>query len=89
MIDKNTKLTSKYEILAPAGSYTCMVAAFNAGADAVYLGGGLFGARASANNFSKEELLEALEYAHLRGKKIFLTVNTLLKSEQLKCQLYD
>ena len=89
MRDKNTKLTSKYEILAPAGSYTCMVAAFNAGADAVYLGGGLFGARASANNFSKEELLEALEYAHLRGKKIFLTVNTLLKSEQLKCQLYD
>ncbi len=85
----NTKSTSKYEVLAPAGSYTCMVAAFNAGADAVYLGGNMFGARASANNFSEEELLNAIDYAHLRGKKIFLTVNTLLKNEQIKKQLYD
>ena len=47
--------TTKYEVLAPAGSYECMLAAFNAGADAVYVGGQLFGARAFANNFSQEE----------------------------------
>lgn len=83
------KKNTKYEVLAPAGSYSCMVAAFNAGADAVYLGGNLFGARASANNFDKEELLNAIEYAHSRGKKLFLTVNTLLKNTQLKSQLFD
>lgn len=90
-MNKNKKrhLATKYEVLAPAGSYSCMVAAFNAGADAVYLGGNLFGARASANNFTKEELLSAIEYAHLRGKKVFLTVNTLLKNTQLQTQLYD
>ena len=79
----NTEKTSKYEVLAPAGSYKCMVAAFNAGADAVYLGGNMFGARASADNFDHEELISAIEYAHLRGKKIFLTVNTLLKNTQI------
>lgn len=85
----NTKITSKYEVLAPAGSYKCMVAAFNAGADAVYLGGNMFGARASADNFNEEELISAIEYAHLRGKKVFLTVNTLLKNTQINNQLYD
>lgn len=85
----STDSKSKYEVLAPAGSYDCMVAAFNAGADAVYLGGSLFGARASANNFTTEELLSAIEYAHLRDKKIFLTVNTLLKNTQINSQLYD
>ncbi len=89
MKNENIKSTSKYEVLAPAGSYECMVAAFNAGADAVYLAGNLFGARASANNFTKEELLDALEYAHIRNKKIFLTVNTLLKNEQIYNQLYN
>ncbi len=85
----NTKITSKYEVLAPAGSYKCMVAAFNAGADAVYLGGNMFGARASADNFNEEELISAIEYAHLRGKKVFLTVNTLLKNTQINNQLYN
>ena len=85
----NNKATSKYEILAPAGSYKCMVAAFNAGADAVYLGGNMFGARANANNFSEEEIISAIEYAHIRGKKIFLTVNTLLKNNEIEQQLYD
>ena len=85
----NNKYKSKYEVLAPAGSYTCMVAAFNAGADAVYLAGNQFGARASANNFNDEELLAAIEYAHIRGKKIFLTVNTLLKNEQIYKQLFS
>lgn len=81
--------TSKYEVLAPAGSYKCMVAAFNAGADAVYMGGNMFGARANADNFSDEEIIQAIEYAHIRGKKIFLTVNTLLKDEELKQSLND
>lgn len=75
------------EILAPAGSYQCMVAAFNAGADAVYLGGSMFGARAYADNLGGEELIRAIDYAHLRGKKLYLTVNTLLKSDELNTQL--
>lgn len=80
---------SKYEVLSPAGSYECMVAAFNGGADAVYVGGSMFGARAFAGNFNSEELLSAIDYAHLRGKKLFLTVNTLLKNQELKEQLFD
>lgn len=82
MIDRNI------EILAPAGSFECMKAAFCAGADAVYAGGDLFGARASAVNFSKDEVLDAIDYAHLRGKKFYLTVNTLLKEEELNTQLF-
>ena len=69
---------NKVEILAPAGSYDILMADFAAGADAVYLGGAMFGARAYANNFSEEELLRALDYAHLHDKKIYLTVNTLM-----------
>ena len=72
------------EILAPAGSYDAMLAAFNAGADACYLGGTMFGARANANNFDQNELIRAIEYAHIHGKKIYLTVNTLLKDIILK-----
>ena len=77
------------EILAPAGSYESLKAAIAAGADAVYVGGNRFGARAYANNFSEEELLEAIDYVHLHGKKIYLTVNTLLKEKELKKELYD
>ncbi len=88
-MSRHTSSTSKYEILAPAGSYKCMVAAFNAGADAVYLGGSMFGARANADNFTTEELVDAIDYAHIRGKKIFLTVNTLLKSRELEESLYE
>lgn len=76
------------ELLAPAGSPETLRAVIDAGADAVYLGGDRFGARAYANNFSKDDLLEALDYAHLRGKKIYLTVNTLLKNRELE-QLYE
>jgi putative protease len=61
---------NKYEVLAPAGSYECMLAAFNAGADAVYVGGQMFGARAFANNFTTEELINAIDYAHLHNKKL-------------------
>ena len=63
------------ELLAPAGNKESLIGAFNAGADAVYLAGERFGARAYAANFSKEELLEAIDYAHLFHKKIYLTVN--------------
>lgn len=77
------------EILAPAGSYESFQAAIAAGADAVYLGGNRFGARAFAQNFSEEELLQAIDYAHLHGRKIYLTVNTLLKEQELRAELSD
>lgn len=69
----------KVEILAPAGSVESLRAAVCAGADAVYIGGSLFGARAYADNPKEEELLEAIDYVHLHGRKIYLTVNTLVK----------
>lgn len=76
------------ELLAPAGSYETCRAVIHAGADAVYLGGSHFGARAYADNFTKEELLSAIDYAHLYGRKIYLTVNTLFKQREIE-QLYD
>lgn len=69
----------KVELLAPAGNFECFRAAINAGADAVYLGGEKFGARAYAGNFSTEEIVDALRIAHIFGRKIYLTVNTLVK----------
>ena len=75
------------EILAPAGSWESLEAAVNAGADAVYLGGKRFGARAYAGNFGEEELLAAIDYAHIHGKRLYLTVNTLFKEKELK-ELY-
>ena len=77
-----------FELLAPAGSLEILKTVIDAGADAVYAGGDMFGARAYANNFSKEEMLEALDYAHLRGRKIYMTVNTLIKNKELE-HLYD
>ena len=79
----------KHELLAPAGSLEICKAVIDAGADAVYLGGDKFGARAYAKNFTRENLLEALDYAHLYGRKIFLTVNTLLKNREIGRELYD
>lgn len=75
-------MTKKVELLAPAGNYEALVGALNAGADAVYLGGAKFGARAYADNFSEEEICRALRYAHILGKKIYLTVNTLVKERE-------
>ena len=72
------------ELLAPAGSYEGFEAALGAGADAVYVGGAMFGARAYAQNFNEEELLRAIDVAHIHGKKLYLTVNTLLKNRELK-----
>ena len=74
----------KSELLAPAGSIEGMRAAIAAGADAVYMGGELFGARAYANNPEEEGLKEAIDYVHLHKKKLYLTVNTLLKNKELK-----
>ena len=73
----------KVEILAPAGSYDTMKAALNSGADAVYLGGQIFGARAYADNLSQSELIDAIREVHIHGKKLYLTVNTLLKEDEL------
>lgn len=75
------------ELLAPAGSYEGFEAALGAGADAVYAGGSLFGARAYAKNFGQEDLLRAIDTAHIHGKKLYLTVNTLLKNRELSEQL--
>ena len=75
------------ELLAPAGSYEGFEAALGAGADAVYVGGAMFGARAYARNFDEEELLHAIDVAHIHGKKLYLTVNTLLKNRELKEEL--
>lgn len=72
------------EILAPAGSVTSLEAGLCAGADAVYIGGSRFGARAFADNPGEEELLRAIDYVHLHGRKIYLTVNTLLKDKELQ-----
>jgi len=79
----------RHELLAPAGSYDICRAVIAAGADAVYLGGEKYGARAFAQNFSSQEILSALDYAHLHGRKIFLTVNTLLKNRESGTELYE
>lgn len=76
-------MTRPPEVLAPAGSYDIMVRAFQAGADAVYLGGQMYGARAYASNLSDQELLQAIEYAAFHHKRVYLTVNTLLKDEDI------
>lgn len=75
------------EILAPAGAMECLRAAVAAGADAIYLGGTKFGARAYAQNLSEEDLVQAIEYVHIHGRKIYMTVNTLLKDRELN-ELY-
>lgn len=74
----------KPEILAPAGSFEGLRAAVAAGADAVYIGGNRFGARAYAKNPDEAAMLEAIEYCHLHGRKIYLTVNTLVKNDELE-----
>ena len=82
---KNNK---KVELLAPAGSLESLFAAVLAGADAVYIGGSRFGARAFAKNVTEEELLYAIDYMHLHNRKLYLTVNTLVKEKELE-QFYD
>jgi putative protease len=73
----------KVELLAPAGSKEALIGAFSAGADAVYLGGERFGARAYADNFTTEEIIQSLAEAHVLEKKIYLTANILTREEEL------
>lgn len=87
MIEKKNR--DNIEILAPAGSMESMTAAFNAGADAVYMGGSRFGARAYADNPGEADLKYAIDYAHIHHKKLYLTLNTLLKEEELESAVYD
>ncbi len=80
-------MNRRIEILAPAGSRESMIAALGAGADAVYMGGSRFGARAYADNADTEAMLTAIDYVHLRDKRLYMTVNTLLKEEEMN-ELY-
>lgn len=79
---------AKVELLAPAGNAEAFYGAIHAGADAVYLGGNRFGARAYAENFTEEELIQCIRYAHIWGRKVYLTVNTLVKEAEFS-ELYD
>jgi len=74
----------KPELLSPAGNFECLKAAIEAGCDAVYLGGKLFGARAFSNNFNEEEIKEAINYAHLYGVRVYVTVNTLIYEREVE-----
>ena len=74
----------KVELLAPAGNYEAFLGAIHAGADAVYLGGEKYSARAYADNFSDEEVISAIRYAHILRKKVYLTINTLMKQDEYK-----
>ena len=78
---------NKIELLAPAGSMESLIAAINAGADAVYAGGGKFGARAFAENFDEKTMIKAIKMVHAAGKKLYLTVNTLLKQSEIENEL--
>lgn len=74
----------KVELLAPAGHKDALIGAINAGADAIYLAGKRFGARAYANNFSDEELIETIDYAHVRGVRVFVAINTLVFDDEVE-----
>lgn len=78
----------KVELLAPAGNYDSFLCAIHAGADAVYLGGSRFGARAYADNLTDEEICNAIRYAHIYNRKTYLTVNTLVKENEF-ADVYD
>lgn len=82
------KEKKRAELLAPAGSFASLKAAVAAGADAVYMGGARFGARAYAQNADQDEMIAAIEYAHLHGCRLYMTVNTLFKDNELG-ELYE
>ena len=81
--NRNNLLNQKIELLAPAGSFESLKAAISNGADAVYLGGGKLNARVNAANFTQRELVEAFDYAHERGRRVYITLNTLIKDQEL------
>ena len=88
MINNPISYRRKIELLAPANSLLGLKSVILAGADAVYIGGKYFGARAYADNPEEEELIHGIEFAHQKGRKVYLTVNTLLKDQELD-RLYD
>ena len=71
------------EVLAPAGSFESMKAAIGAGADGVYIGGSRFGARAYADNLDRDDMCRAIDYAHIHGVSLYMTVNTLMKEKEI------
>ena len=75
---------NKIELLAPAGNLECLKIAIDNGADAVYIGGSNFSARAYAENFNNEEIIEAIKYAHIRGSKVYVTINTLIHDNEFE-----
>ena len=77
-------MENSIELLSPAGDMDALKAAIFSGADAVYVGGRMFGARAYAKNFSDEELLYAIDFVHLYGRKLYLTVNTVFKDDEIE-----
>ena len=77
----------KIELLAPAGNLSCLKVAVNNGADAIYIGGETFSARAYADNFNNEEIIEALNYAHIRGVKVYVTINTMVYDNEIESLL--
>ena len=77
-------MLNKTEILAPAGNTEAVKAAVNAYADAVYLGGSMFSARAFAGNFDEKELLDTIDYCHRFGVKVYMAINSLLKNEEIQ-----
>lgn len=81
-------VNKQIEILAPGGSPACLKAAIDSGADAVYCAGTRFGARANAVNFTNEQIIEAIHYAHLRSALIYVTVNTLVSDSELQ-EVFD
>lgn len=74
----------KVELLAPAGDFSCLKAAIEAGCDAVYIGGKLFGARAFSSSFTDDEIIKAINYAHLFGVKVYVTTNTLIYDKEVE-----
>ena len=78
----------KVELLAPAGNYDSFIGAVNAGADAIYVGGEKFSARAFADNFDTKTLCACIKYAHLFGRKVYLTLNTLIKESEFS-EIYE
>ncbi len=81
-------ISNRVELLAPAGNYDSFIGAINAGADAVYVGGDKFSARAFAENFDTDTLCSCIRYAHLFGRKVYLTLNTLIKESEF-VEIYD
>ena len=73
----------KIELLAPAGNLNILKAAVDNGADAIYLGGENFSARAYADNFTNEEIVEGIKYAHVRGAKVYVSINTLVYDDEI------